>query len=114
MTRRSTGLDNCSPALTAVGSSLVTAGAAWIVAPTASRSYFGGVLVDSNRIAGNGSAVNPGNQSINGLVWRLVGDGGSPLLWGAASLLLLAAWAGWIWLGSLGGPASTYSQQLLS
>lgn len=90
--------------ITAAGSFIFSAACAWFIAPQASRIYFGGVLLDSTRVAGNGSQIHPGNQSVNGLIWRLVGDGGSSVAWATSSLLLLAVWTSWVRLSDAKWP----------
>lgn len=64
-----------------------TVAVGWLVAPTASVTYWGGLFFDPRDKIGIAFAT---NQSITGALWRIAGEGGVPLLGIALSLAVLA------------------------
>ena len=51
------------------------------VAPASTWSYFTGALRDTSRVAEGDSIMHPGNQSLDGTLWRLLGPGGNIGIW---------------------------------
>lgn len=74
--------------LAAVATVLASAGAAWIVLPTESRSFWLGAGTDVDRV---GDPEYAPNQSIQGVLWRLLGPGGNDLAWALLAVAALAA-----------------------
>ena len=73
-------------AVTTVG----TVAIGFIAAPRASWDYWFGGVLGADRV---GAAEFGGNQSLNGLTWRLVGEGGSAGVWIAAAVVVVAGGA---------------------
>ncbi|WJZ03178.1 glycosyltransferase 87 family protein [Corynebacterium freiburgense] len=71
----------------AIGSGLGFTALAWLISPSNSMQYWLHTLNDPSRIGGLGYA---GNQSIRGLLFRLVGEDASELLWKVSILALIA------------------------
>jgi alpha-1,2-mannosyltransferase len=76
----------------------------FLMAPQASRDFWLGGVIDPERVGGVEFA---GNQSLNGLVWRLMGAGGSTVLWlilasGVALAGVIVAKAWWRIGGAVG------------
>lgn len=59
-----------------------------LVVPEETRTFWGGLLVQAGR-AGDVEFV--ANQSVNGVLWRLLGEGGSRGIWLALALALVTA-----------------------
>ncbi|WP_409483979.1 glycosyltransferase 87 family protein [Arsenicicoccus dermatophilus] len=68
---------------TVVGT-LGTVAVAWLVRPHSSVTYWCGALLDPGRVGG---IEYVGNQSLQGVIWRLAGPGGAPAVWGTSALL---------------------------
>jgi alpha-1,2-mannosyltransferase len=85
-------------AVWAVVGLIVSIGLGFVVAPGPSHQYWTELMFDDTRIGG---VEYLGNQSINGLLWRLLGPGGSRPLWfvlsvGFGLLLIWAARTAWL------------------
>ena len=81
----------------AIGAAAGTVALGFIAAPRASADYWFGGVISPERVGGVEYA---GNQSLNGLVWRLTGPGGSTPLWvamvvGVLALTGVVAWSWW-------------------
>lgn len=71
----------------ALGGFGATVAVGWLAAPAASETYWGGLFFDPRDKIG---IAHPTNQSINGTLWRSLGEGGSPVLAAALSLAVVA------------------------
>ena len=79
---------------------LVGVGIGFAVWPSSSWQFWTTAMRDPKRVGG---VAFSGNQSLNGAVWRAVGEGGSTAVWGVLVLAVLAATAYVLWrLGPLG------------
>ena len=71
----------------ALGGFVATVVVGWLAAPAASVTYWGGLFLDASDRVGIAYTT---NQSITGALWRLFGEGGSPVLGASLSLAVVA------------------------
>lgn len=71
----------------AASAGLLATGVGFVVLPAQSLDYWGSTLLHVDRIGGVAYA---GNQSLNGLMWRVLGPGGSAGMWWVGVLAILA------------------------
>jgi hypothetical protein len=64
---------------------LATVALGWVVQPPEAARYWSTLAVDARRVGG---VAFVSNQSINGMLWRLEGPGGSRLAWALSSLVV--------------------------
>lgn len=73
---------------------VVGVGIGFLVWPSSSWEFWTTAMRDPKRVGG---VAFSGNQSLNGAVWRAVGEGGSTALWGLLVVVTLAATAYVLW-----------------
>ncbi|MEP6631576.1 MAG: glycosyltransferase 87 family protein [Lapillicoccus sp.] len=71
----------------AAAAGLLATGVGFVVLPAQSVEFWGSTLLHVDRVGGVAYA---GNQSLNGLIWRVLGPGGSAGLWWVAVVVVLA------------------------